>query len=388
MTDVSRTDWRLVLLLWAAGLGAAAQYGKISVIFARLPEFYPEAGTSIGFAVSLVGALGILFGVVAGVLVARIGYRRAVLGGLIVGACVSAVQAFFPPLPVFLLTRVIEGAAHLAMVVAIPTMIAEASAEKDRGLSLTLWGSFFGVSFAFLFWAGVPFAERFGLSALMGAHAIYLGVMAAILAPILPRLLSGAPSAPGLGEIARAHSRIYGSARIGAPAWGWLFYTICFVSVLTVFAPFVPEDWRAFTMGAMPLTSILSSLTIGVALLKRISAVSVVILGFTLSALCAVALIWSEGSPVLALLLGASFGLVQGAGFASVPQLNEPTADRALANGGMAQMGNLGNTIGTPIMVAVIAAAGYAGLMAALALVFAGGAAVHLWLARQRERTS
>jgi len=85
-----RTDWRLVWLIWAAGLGAAGQYGKISVIFDRLPEVYPEAGARLGFAVSLVGAVGIALGVVAGVLVARLGYRRSLLTALAVALLAAA----------------------------------------------------------------------------------------------------------------------------------------------------------------------------------------------------------------------------------------------------------------------------------------------------------
>jgi DHA1 family inner membrane transport protein len=121
--DTARTNWPLVLLIWIAGLGAAAQYGKISVIFDRLPEIYPDAGAALGFVLSLVGAVGILLGVVAGVFVARIGYRRALLAGLIVGAAMSFVQAFWPPLPVFFATRLLEGAAHLLIVVAAPTLV-------------------------------------------------------------------------------------------------------------------------------------------------------------------------------------------------------------------------------------------------------------------------
>ena len=63
---MTRTPIALVFALWGAGLGAAAQYGKISVIFDQLPQLYPDAGAAIGWAVSLVGLLGIIFGVVAG----------------------------------------------------------------------------------------------------------------------------------------------------------------------------------------------------------------------------------------------------------------------------------------------------------------------------------
>ncbi len=383
MRRVERTDWRLVWLLWAAGLGAAGQYAKISVIFDRLGEVYPEAGASLGFAVSLVGFLGILLGVVAGVLVARVGFRRALLSALVLGAAVSAVQALWPPLTLFLATRIVEGAAHLAIVVAAPTLIAQVTAPKDRGFALTLWGTFFGVAFAVLAWGGVPLARSFGLGALMLAHGLYMGVMALV----LWRLVSagqGAAAMPRMGELFRAHARIYRSPRIGAAAWGWLFYTTCFVSVLTVLPPYIPETWRGFVTGAMPLMSILSSLTLGVLLLRYVEAVSVILLGFVTCAGFALALWLIPGQPLLALGLGAGLGLVQGASFAAVPQLNETPADQALANGGLAQMGNLGNTSGTPIMVAVILSAGYSGMMLSLAALFLAGAAVHLALRARR----
>ncbi|MDF0601399.1 MFS transporter [Psychromarinibacter sp. C21-152] len=384
--ETQRTDWRLVLLIWAAGLGAAAQYGKISVIFDRLPEVYPQAGAALGFAVSFVGFLGIVLGVVAGVLVARIGYRRALLAALITGAAVSAVQSLFPPMPVFLALRVVEGAAHLAIVVAGPTMVAQITAEADRGLALTLWGTFFGVAFAILAWAGVPFAHWVGLPALMLAHAAYMALMAAVLWPILPRVTSRPAAAPRLADLARAHRRIYLSPFIGAPAYGWVFYTACFVAVLTVIPPYLPDHIRAFTVGAMPLMSILSSLTLGVWLLRHIEAVQVVMLGFAACAALCVLLAVFPGAPVLALALGAGLGLVQGASFAAVPQLNLALDDRALANGGLAQAGNLGNTLGTPLMVGVIALGGYGGLMTALGLLFCAGGAVHVGLRRRRLR--
>lgn len=153
-----RTPFGVILALWGAGLGSAAQYGKVSVVFDVLPGIYPQAGAAVGWIVSLVGMVGILFGVVAGLLVARIRYRRALIWALWLGAAVSAVQALLPPLPVMLLTRVVEGLSHLAIVVAAPTLIAQLSAPRHRGFTLTLWGTFFGVAFALLAFAGGAFA--------------------------------------------------------------------------------------------------------------------------------------------------------------------------------------------------------------------------------------
>ena len=188
-----RTDFPLVLALWGAGLGAAAQYGKVSVIYDLLPATYPEAGATLGFVVSLVGFVGILFGVVAGLLVARIRYRRALLSALWLGAAVSLFQALLPPLSWMLASRIAEGLSHLAIVVAAPTLIAQLSAERDRGLTLTLWGTFFGVAFALLAFAGRPLAQALGPEALFAAHGAYMALFALYLAR---RLKSLPPSGP------------------------------------------------------------------------------------------------------------------------------------------------------------------------------------------------
>jgi len=384
-SPIARTNWPLVLLIWVAGLGAAAQYGKISVIFDRLPEVYPDAGATLGFALSLVGAVGIVLGIVAGVFVARIGYRRALLAGLIAGAVMSAVQALWPPLPLFLASRVLEGAAHLLIVVAAPTLIAELTTQADQGRALTLWGTFFGVALTVLGWVGVPLANSAGPGALMIAHGVFMAGIAAVLWPKLPTLVSK-PQPISLTDVVTAHRRIYTSPKIGAPAVGWLFYTICFLSALTLLPQFVDAEWRAFVIGAIPLLSIVSSMTLGVALLRVIRAWQLVILGFVLCALSIVSLMLFPGDPYAALGLGVAIGLVQGATFASVPELNEVAETRSLANGGLAQMGNLGNTIGTPVMLAVIAGAGYGGFMTALLILFLVGATAHLLLAQRRAQ--
>ena len=383
-----KTPVGLILLLWGAGLGAAAQYAKVSVIFDQLPDVYPDAGAALGFAVSLVGFIGIVFGVVAGLLVARIRYRRALLWALWLGAAVSAMQSFLPSFEWFLVLRGIEGLSHLAMVVAAPTLIAQLSAPEHRGLALTLWGTFFGVAFAVLAWGGLPLVAAYGVSSLFLAHAIYMAVFAVILTFSL-NALPTTETFPKLSivGILRDHVAIYRSPRISAAGLGWLFYTFCFVSVLTVMPPFVDPSHRAFVMGAMPLASIASSMTIGVWALRHISAVRVVIWGFGCSIASMVWLGFDPADATACIALAASLGLVQGASFAAVPQLNDTADTQAQANGAMAQMGNVGNTIGTPIMVAALAGFGYIALPVFLSIALLMGLLVHLILRGIRRKT-
>ena len=76
--------------------------------------------------------------------------------------------------------------------------------------------------------------------------------------------------------------------------------------------------------------------------------------------------------------------MLQGATFAAVPQLNISLEDRALANGGIAQTGNIGNALGTPAMLAVVATGADTGLPALLIGCYASAIIVHLALARGR----
>lgn len=383
---IERTSWPLILTLWGAGLGAAAQYGKVSVVFDLLPQAYPDAGAALGWVVSLVGFVGILFGVVAGLVVARIRYRRALLSALWVGAGVSLFQSSLPSLPWMLLSRIFEGASHLAIVVAAPTLIAQLCAPKDRGFALTLWGTFFGVAFAVLAFAGYPLAKSWGLQALFAGHGFYMAGFAILLGTRLRTLPEEGPQPVlSLPQILRDHVTIYRSPFIAAPAAGWLFYTFSFVSVLTLLPPFLDPAIRAVVMTAMPLTSIVVSMTLGVALLRVVTAVRVIELGFAFSALCMIWLWAVPASPVACIALAAGLGLVQGASFAAVPQLNAAAATQAQANGAMAQMGNIGNTLGTPVIALAIAAIGYKALPVLVAAVLALGFCIHLLLGHLRR---
>ena len=358
----------------------------MSVVFDLLPKAYPDAGPDIGWIVSLVGFIGIIFGVVAGVLVARIRYRRALLGALWLGASVSFFQALLPSLPLMLLSRVAEGVSHLALVVAAPTLIAQLSAPRHRGFTLTLWGTFFGVAFAVLALAGRPLAISFGLPSLFVAHGVYMAGFALYLSARLKTLPNDTIRAEfSFRRVLSSHVIIYRSASLAAPAAGWLFYTFSFVSILTVLPPFLDADIRAFIMGAMPITSIIVSMTFGVLLLRVMPAIWVVQLGFLLSMICALWLWMTPGAPVACLCLAGAMGLIQGASFAAVPQLNHGADSQALANGAMAQMGNIGNTLGTPIMAAALVGMGYIALPLLAGGAFTFGLIAHLWLGRIRQ---
>jgi MFS transporter, DHA1 family, inner membrane transport protein len=385
MNEKSGTSFALIAALWAAGLCAAAQFAKVGVIFPELLKLYPDAGAAAGFLVSLISFLGMLLGLVAGILVARFGYRTLLLCALVLGALISAFQSSLPAFPLMLASRLIEGASHLIIVVAAPTLIAQVSADRHRAAALTLWGTFFGVAFALVAWLGLPLVGRHGPASLFMVHAALMLTVAAVLYAILPRQGGTVTGSLSFSDIINRHAQTYASAFVSAPAMGWLFYTLSFVSLVTLLPNYVAPGERAFVVGAMPLASIISSLTIGVFLLRFMTAVQVIMLGFAAALICIVYLWLAPGSAAGCIALFAALGLVQGASFAAVPELNADHQARAYANGALAQMGNLGNLSGTPILLLMLSAMGFPGLIVFAMLCYVCGIAVHLWLARRRK---
>jgi DHA1 family inner membrane transport protein len=374
----------LVLLLWSAGLGAAAQFGKISILYDSLRASYGGNGeVALGLVVSIVGMVGLIFGTTAGLLVARIGPRRAIVAALVAGAAMSALQSLQPAYPLMLASRIVEGASHLAIVVVGPTMIAGLAPEARRPLAMTLWSSFFGVTYTVLALVG-PYATPVGL--FLG-HAVYMAVLAGVLALTLPPDPRGA-TAP-MGNLLAEHAVIYASPRLAAPAMGFCCYTFLYVAVLTLLPPETPVSHHALIAAGMPLVSIAVSLTLGVQLLRRISAVRLVQTGYAaaIPGFLLLWLFWGQGTGMVAagFLLSGALGIVQGASFAAIPELNATPGDRARAAGAVAQLGNLGTTTGTPALAALLASAGPSGLALSATLLCAAGILLHAWQARRRR---
>lgn len=374
----------LILALWAAGLGAAAQFAKISLIFPELRQLYGD-GAGLGLLLTLLSAVGLALGLAAGAVVARYGHRRLLLAALALGAACSAFQSALPPMPVMLASRLVEGVSHLAIVVAAPALIAHVSPDRFRNAAMALWGTFFAVAYAFVAWAGPPLIASHGANSAFIAHAAVMAALAGLLVLMLPRDAPAASSASGVSAAAllKAHATAYRSPAITAPALGWLFFTLSNVSLLTLLPPFLAAESRHWAASLMPLASVAASMTLGVMLLRTTSAVTVIMLGFAAAALAALIMWMWPDAPWPPILLFACFGLVQGASFAAVPALNAGARDRALAYGAMAQMGNLGNLTGAVLLLLMIEHFGFNGLITFTLMASLGGIMVHALMARR-----
>ena len=389
---MDRTNWPLIAALWFAGLTAAGQFAKVGVIFDLLRPVWPGAGVWLGLVVSVVGFVGIVFGTSAGIAVARIGPRRMLLTALAAGAVLSLIESLMPPLPVMIALRALEGMSHLAIVVAAPVLIAASARPADQPAAMTLWSTFFAVAFSLAAFLGRPLVEAHGPAAFFVTHAGLMALAGGVLWRMLP-----ASAPPPANTIARAgvieaHRRIYASPRIAAPALGFVFYTLMFVAFLTLLPDVIAAEWRYLTATVMPLASIVVSLAVGVPLTRRLGAVETVQIGLAAGALALIAFAVSGGAGMLALIsvmaVSGALGLVQGGSFAAISELNQTGAARAEAAGAIAQLGNVGTTLGTPVLLRMTDLWGLPAVLWFGLPLCLGGIATHAWLARRRARIS
>lgn len=379
-----------VLAIWLVSLGAAAQFGKFAVLFDLLAGAYPgRSGPMIGLMVSAVGFVGLVFGTTAGLIVSRLGYRRVVVTALAVGGILSWVESLLPPLSVMLVLRALEGASHLAIVVSAPVLTAQLASPRWQPAAMTLYASFFAVSFAILGHFGPSLAAAQGVAAVFRAHGVYMLMGAALMWALLPK--DGPPLGIALSgrDLARQHGAIYASPFEAAPAMGFVCYTFTYVAFLTLMPQtFLGRPEQAVLATWMPLVSVAVSMVLGVWAMRYLTAVRVVQIGFAGAVISSAALwlVWQEPGPTVlaAFAVAACLGLVQSASFASIPQLNPEPAARARASGAIAQLGNLGTTSGTPILVWLIAQVGVNGLAGYLAAFSALGILFHHIQERRR----
>ena len=389
---MERTNWPLIAALWFAGLTAAGQFAKIGVIFDLLRPVWPGAGVWLGLVVSVVGFVGIVFGTSAGIAVARIGPRRMLLAALAAGAVLSLVESLMPPLPVMIALRALEGMSHLAIVVAAPVLIAASARPADQPAAMTLWSTFFAVAFSLAAFLGRPLVLAHGPAAFMVTHAGLMALAGGLLWAVLPPSAPPPPNAIARVGVIEAHRRIYASPRIAAPALGFIFYTLMFVAFLTLLPDMIAPEWRYLTATVMPLASIVVSLSVGVPLTRRLGAVETVRIGLAAGALALIAFTLSGGAglPALTSVMAVSgaLGLVQGGSFAAISELNQTGAARAEAAGAIAQLGNVGTTLGTPVLLRMTDLWGLPAVLWFGLPLCLGGIATHAWLARRRARIS
>ncbi|WP_298333994.1 MFS transporter, partial [Asticcacaulis sp.] len=142
------SHWRPILLLWFTGVLAAAALGKFASLSPVISADLKLSRVEAGWLVSLIETGGASLGIIAGLLIARLGSRKALLYGMGLLTAGGLVGALIPGLWTLFAARLIESAGYLMVVIAAPSLIATVARPQDQGAALTLWSTFVPAGFA------------------------------------------------------------------------------------------------------------------------------------------------------------------------------------------------------------------------------------------------
>lgn len=362
----STTHWPRVITLWLCGVLAAMQFSKISFAFQTLQASYHSTATAMGWILSTVGTVGLVLGVTTGLCAPAIGYRRLLLLGMGLGAVLALLQALIPPFELLWLTRLFEGFSQLAVVVAAPVLIIRQSARRHHSLVMGLWSTFVSVAFALTAAGGGWVLAHFHLSGLFLVHASGLAVMFGLVLIKLPKDAAQAQPWPTVAALPMLHLRLYQHWVTALPGLCFFCYTSTAIALLT-FVPQVAGDDRAWVAVILPFAAISGTFSAGWLAQSLVAPRRLVLGAYTAMALVGLGLggclMAGLSMAPVAVLLTYTVGLAGGSSFALIPYLSREPAVQARANGAVAQMGNLGSTLGPPLFALTISAFGGPGLV-------------------------
>lgn len=391
------TDWKLAILLMLAGIAAATQMGKVPP---ALPAIRAELGISLraaGWFVSLVSLITASAGVLIALATDRIGHRRLVIFGLLLGSAASAVGALSHSTTLLFLLRILEGLGFISVAVSAPLLILRVTAPSDTRQMMGYWGAYLPAG------AGAMALASAGLLPWLSWHAVWWLSAGLLLVAALSVLMSRA----GAGDNAippQPDRALWRDAGTTVTSAGPLAIGICFALyssswfALIGFLPTLQVETLGFSIplaagiGAGVIAiNVCGSVAAGLLLQRGVPRLAV-LAGTALIMAGTALLVFQDWLPPLARLamafvFSATASAIPGALFAAIP-VHAPRPDLVGAtNGVLMQCSNLGALIGPPAVAALVSAGGWswAALYTTPALL---AAIIPAWVLHRRERVT
>lgn len=363
------SPWPLVLLLYACGLLAAAQLGKLAALAPLLAADLGLALPLLALLVSLIELGGATLGLAAGALTQRLGLARCLRWGVAALAVAGLGGALAQGAAGLVLWRLLEAAGYLGVVVCAPVLIARhagAAGGQPQALAMTLWSTFVPVGLALGAWGSAAAAVAIGWRGAAAAGA----VLALLLWLLVWRVRLPAADAPvpaaGAG-LATAPVRLSPALRCLALSFGG--FALFAVGVLGLLPTLLVQQAALDAAAAGRWTAVAAVSAVGgsalAALLLRhgqhwrwpmawaLALPALLLFGvFTTAPAAPVAV-------ALAVLVNLLGGVFASLAFALLPRLASAPGQLVRANGLLTQCGASGSLLGPPLMAACVQAGGW-----------------------------
>ena len=363
--------WARIGWLYALGVLAAAQLGKMSALVPLITIDLTMGLTVAGVLISLLEVGGATLGFAAGLFVDRIGVRRVLLSGIGCFALAGLGESLAPSVTALVGMRLLEGAAYLCVVVAAPLLIFRTAPIGKQGVALALWSSFVPVGFAI----GATTSGWFADVVSWRAATLAWAVVAALMLLVSSRLAL-APSASGAST-----PRLLSIPRW--PIWALTLAFGCYASFAVGLIALLPT-FLVEQAGATPrVAGLVGGLAAFISVLGVLIAAWLRHRGRNFSVWIVVAIVvpaallfavFADGASVwrvvlLMLVLSTVSGIYSGLAFALLPALARSDNEMAVANGLTLQFGATGSLLGPPMFAVCVERWGWSAAAVAGALV-------------------
>jgi predicted MFS family arabinose efflux permease len=381
--NTESTHWPQIALLYATGMLAAFQYAKVAYMLPGLQAQTAMSTLQQALALSVIGLVGALLGACAGALCQALGLRRTLLWGLGIGAVGAALPLLASHYGLLLAARVVESAAHMAIVVSVPTLMLGLCAPRDRARVMALWSCYFTLTFIISAGLMPPLVRAGGWQAVALVHAAALVVLGLLCAAWLRTAVaqSGAtatrqadtPATISLRQLLQAQRHLLTQPRLLVVPATFLGYTLLFVALVNVLPKLLTDsDSTAAALALwLPVASLLGTVVALLTLDRGMAGHTLVRWSASVLLLAAVALLalpaHSGATQAVVLLAFVCLGTLPAGIISSLPALLSPADPQLpLVNGGIVQFGNLGNFVGSPILATLLVQLGWRGVGAYL----------------------
>jgi cyanate permease len=387
---VDRSDWPRIGILIVAGVACAMQIGKVPPALSLLRADLGVGLVTSAWILSMFSALGALFGSLAGLLADRFGSPRVTVASLLVMALAAAIGGAAHSASVLLVSRALEGSGFVVTVVAIPSLLIAAAAERDWRMVPSLWGTYMPVGIAAALAVAPLILSGFGWRGWWQFNAALLAALALAVAWSNARSRAlGLRRAPPSAGTLRALLR---QPRALLLAIAFACYTFQFLSVLG-FLPTILQERGASPTAAAALTAAavlanaVGNLSAGWLFTRGAAPRALICSGMIGMALAELVVYspWFSSSIqfTAAIAFSTVAGVVPASIFTAIPAV-APANARSSMMGMAVQASHIGQLVGPPTVAAVAAAVGGWAATPLVLVPFAAAGLVAAWSMRSR----
>ena len=221
------------MLLMGSGVAAAAQIGKAIIAVPMIRSELEVGLDRAGLIVAMFATLGATTGIAAGLVVSRLGARRSLICGMGVITFGNLIGAGAPDALLLLAARIIEGIGFLAVVLAIPSVLAQLATREKRDFVMAAWSAYMPIGIMLMLLAA-PLLPTIGWRSFWLINALATGSCTVLLAI----------HAPSMQAAARAEAVRFSADAFFADALAIVRQPGC---VLLAFA-FFAYSWQYFSL--------------------------------------------------------------------------------------------------------------------------------------------